>query len=242
MAEIKVTPEELEQVAKTVRNSRNYLEQLHQDLYNQTQYIASMWSGATSEHFYQNFNEAKPKIFTILMEFDKIADELEKAAKKFRKADEEEQKATEDRINAKMGMDIVGELSGAYDATRAVDGVDPSTGKKADWFDRSVAGVMVVGSMLQVGKLGKIPKVAKAADKANEAKKELEAANSANRKIHRENPEFKGKQIHEVHPVKYGGSPTDLANKIPLSPTEHYQYNNYWNRLMRELKKLKENE
>ena len=29
-----------------------------------------------------------------------------------------------------MGMDIVGELSGAYDATRAVDGVDPSTGKK----------------------------------------------------------------------------------------------------------------
>ena len=81
MAEIKVTPEELEQVAKTVRNSRNYLEQLHQDLYNQTQYIASMWSGATSEHFYQNFNEAKPKIFTILMEFDKIADELEKAAK-----------------------------------------------------------------------------------------------------------------------------------------------------------------
>ena len=30
---------------------------------------------------------------------------------------------------------------------------------------------MVVGSMLQVGKLGKIPKVAKAADKANEAKK-----------------------------------------------------------------------
>ncbi|WP_166703030.1 WXG100 family type VII secretion target [Bacillus albus] len=296
MAEIKVTPEELEQVAKTVRNSRNYLEQLHQDLYNQTEYIASMWSGATSEHFYQNFNEAKPKMFTVLMEFDKIAEELEKAADKFRKADEEEQKAMEERIQSKMWTDIAGELSGAYDASRAIDGIDPSTGEKVGWFDRSVAGVMVVGSMLQVGKLGKIPKVAKAADKANEAKKELEAAktlaksnktqyvkasedgsfsitswhgypengpkpdgpfrllegeeynqarkaaNSANRKIHRENPEFKGKQIHEVHPVKYGGSPTDLANKIPLSPTEHYQYNNYWNRLMRELKKLKENE
>ncbi|PFE05273.1 hypothetical protein COE15_05615 [Bacillus cereus] len=73
----------------------------------------------------------------------------------------------------------------------------------------------------------------------NQARK---AANSANRKIHRENPEFKGKQIHEIHPVRYGGSPTDLANKIPLSPPEHYQYNNYWNRLMRELKKIKENE
>lgn len=32
MGEIKVTPEELEQVAKNVRNSRNYLDQLHQDL------------------------------------------------------------------------------------------------------------------------------------------------------------------------------------------------------------------
>lgn len=39
MAQIKVTPEELEQVAKTVRNSRNYLDQLHQDLYTQTEYI-----------------------------------------------------------------------------------------------------------------------------------------------------------------------------------------------------------
>lgn len=235
-------------------------------------------------------------MFTVLTEFDKIADELERAAEKFRKADEEEQKAMENRINAKMWTDIAGELSGGYDAARAIDGIDPSTGEKVGWFDRSVACVMVVGNMIQVGKLGKIPKVTKALDKADTAKKELEAAktlaksnktqyvkasedgsfsitswhgypengpkpdgpfrllegeeykqarkaaNSANRKIHRENPEFKGKQIHEVHPVKYGGSPTDLANKIPLSPTEHYQYNNYWNRLMRELKKLKENE
>lgn len=170
MTQIKITPEELEQVAKTVRNSRNYLDQLHQDLYTQTEYIASMWSGATCEHFYQNFNEAKPKMFTVLMEFDKIAEELERIAEKFRKADEEEQKELEERINNKMWTDIAGELSGGYDAARAIDGIDPSTGEKVGWFDRSVAGVMVVGSLLQVGNIGKIGKIAKAADKANEAK------------------------------------------------------------------------
>ena len=35
------------------------------------------------------FNEAKPKMFTVLTEFDKIADELERAAEKFRTADAE---------------------------------------------------------------------------------------------------------------------------------------------------------
>ncbi|MEI4647771.1 pre-toxin TG domain-containing protein [Bacillus cereus] len=105
-----------------------------------------------------------------------IAEGLEKAAEKFRKVDEEEQKAMEARIQSKMWTDITGELSGAYDASRAVDGIDSSTGEKVRWFDRSVAGVMVVGSMLQVGKLGKIPKVAKALDKADAAKKEMQEA------------------------------------------------------------------
>ncbi|ONG80154.1 hypothetical protein BKK41_16095 [Bacillus cereus] len=176
MTQIRVTPEQLEQAAKTVRESRNYLEQIHKDLNNQTEYIASQWTGATSQRFYQMFNEAKPKMFTVLVEFDKIAEGLEKAAEKFRKVDEEEQKAMEERIQSKMWTDIAGELSGAYDASRAIDGIDPSTGEKVGWFDRSVAGVMVVGSMLQVGKLGKIPKVAKALDKADTAKKEMQEA------------------------------------------------------------------
>ncbi|MEM5686404.1 pre-toxin TG domain-containing protein [Bacillus cereus] len=100
-------------------------------------------------------------MFTVLTEFDKIADELERAGEKFRKADEEEQKAMENRINAKMWTDIAGELSGGYDAARAIDGIDPSTGEKVGWFDRSVAGVMVVGNMIQVGKLGKYLKLQK---------------------------------------------------------------------------------
>ena len=41
-------------------------------------------------------------------------------------------------------------------------------------------------------------------------------------------PHLKGLQIHEVHPVKFGGSPTDPANKIYLSPTAHSQYTNFF--------------
>ncbi|MED1169262.1 WXG100 family type VII secretion target [Bacillus paranthracis] len=86
--QIKVTPEQLEQAAKTVRNTRSSLEYIHKDLYSQTEYIASQWSGASSDRFYQMFNEAKPMMFNILQELDKIAVELERAAVKFREADE----------------------------------------------------------------------------------------------------------------------------------------------------------
>lgn len=86
--QIKVTPKQLEQAAKTVRNTRSSLEYIHKDLYSQTEYIAYQWSGASSDRFYQMFNEAKPIMFNILQELDKITVELERAAVKFREADE----------------------------------------------------------------------------------------------------------------------------------------------------------
>jgi len=59
-------------------------------------------------------------------------------------------------------------------------------------------------------------------------------ANSTNAAMRRANPEmFKGLQIHEIHPIKFGGSPTDLSNKIFLTPSQHAQYTNFWNALMR---------
>jgi hypothetical protein len=59
-------------------------------------------------------------------------------------------------------------------------------------------------------------------------------ANSTNADMRRANPEmFKGLQIHEINPVKFGGSPTDLSNKIFLTPSQHTQYTNFWNALMR---------
>lgn len=59
------------------------------------------------------------------------------------------------------------------------------------------------------------------------------AANSENTKIHRNDPSLKGKQIHEVQPVKFSGSPTDHANKIALSPKEHAQYTKFWRAIQR---------
>ena len=61
------------------------------------------------------------------------------------------------------------------------------------------------------------------------------SANAANRAIHQADPSLAGQQIHEVQPVKFGGNPTDPANKIPLSPTEHAPYTNWWNQLLRNL-------
>ncbi len=61
------------------------------------------------------------------------------------------------------------------------------------------------------------------------------AANSANSAIHRADPSLAGQQIHEIQPVKFGGSPTDPTNKIPLSPGQHAQVTTWWNRLLRSI-------
>lgn len=63
------------------------------------------------------------------------------------------------------------------------------------------------------------------------------AANKANRAIRKANPaSLAGKEIHEIQPVKFGGSPTDAANKIPLPRDFHRrEVTPWWNRLMRSL-------
>lgn len=64
------------------------------------------------------------------------------------------------------------------------------------------------------------------------------AANAVNAALRRAAPEaFAGKQIHEIHPV--GGSPTDLANKIALTPTEHAELTRFWNHLMRQIEPIR---
>ena len=62
-----------------------------------------------------------------------------------------------------------------------------------------------------------------------------EAANAANRAMHQADPALKGLQIHEIQPVKFGGSPIDLLNKVPLTPQVHLTYTTWWNNLMRSL-------
>jgi RHS repeat-associated protein len=63
------------------------------------------------------------------------------------------------------------------------------------------------------------------------------AANNANRAAHRADPSLAGKQIHEIQPVKFGGSPTDAANKVPLTPQEHTPFTTWWRQLQRDLER-----
>ena len=60
-------------------------------------------------------------------------------------------------------------------------------------------------------------------------------ANDVNRNIHKMNPEYAGLQIHEIHPVKFGGSPSNWNNKVVLTPSEHAKYTVFWNRIMKGL-------
>jgi hypothetical protein len=62
------------------------------------------------------------------------------------------------------------------------------------------------------------------------------AANNANRALREADPAaYAGKQIHEIQPIKFGGSPTDPTNKIALTPAQHAAATTWWNRLLRNL-------
>lgn len=67
-----------------------------------------------------------------------------------------------------------------------------------------------------------------------------EAANRANAELHEADPNLKGKEIHEVHPVKFGGDPVDPSNKVPLSPEQHMEFTKFWNRVQNDLEKGKD--
>lgn len=73
--------------------------------------------------------------------------------------------------------------------------------------------------------------------KGEEYKAARKVANKANTKIHKANPQLKGQQIHEIKPVKFDGSPTNVENKVPLKPKEHQKYTNWWNKLQRDITK-----
>ena len=63
-------------------------------------------------------------------------------------------------------------------------------------------------------------------------------ANSANRKLHNRFKEWlSGLDIHEILPVKFGGSPTDLNNKIALTRAEHAEFTKFWNKILRDIMK-----
>jgi hypothetical protein len=62
------------------------------------------------------------------------------------------------------------------------------------------------------------------------------AADAANRALRAENPGLQGWEIHEIQPVKFGGSPTAIDNKFPLPPSVHRgEVTPWWNQLQRDI-------
>ena len=64
------------------------------------------------------------------------------------------------------------------------------------------------------------------------------ATDNANRALRNANPQrYAGKHIHEIHPIKFGGSPTEPANKMALAPPQHSKYTAFWRKWQRRLEK-----
>lgn len=70
--------------------------------------------------------------------------------------------------------------------------------------------------------------------KGEEYSKARALAKKVNDEILLNDPFAKGKVIHEIHPVKLNGSPTDLSNKVYLTKEEHIRYNIYWRKIIKD--------
>lgn len=47
-------------------------------------------------------------------------------------------------------------------------------------------------------------------------------------------PESIGMEVHDKHPICFGGSPTDPANKVLVPPPKHAEVCRYWNKAYRD--------
>ncbi|MGN7894580.1 WXG100 family type VII secretion target [Bacillus sp. 22475] len=193
MVQIKITPEELEQVAKRANDTKHMLESIHKNLRNQIDNICYQWTGASNQNFVQMFNNAIPCVFTATNAISHIEEELTRIAEKFRNADNQDIAVVEGAMCGKLAMeekgfdgnklarDIAGELTGEYDIRRAWDGIDPSTGEKLSTWDRIFAGGMAVAGLTPFGKLAKVGKGVKMTTNAVEAAKNADRATEASK-------------------------------------------------------------
>ena len=60
---------------------------------------------------------------------------------------------------------------------------------------------------------------------------DVDDADRVNRKTRNaDRARYEGMEIHEIHPVKFGGHPTDPANKMVLPVEQHRLLNGWWRR------------
>ncbi|MEK4913977.1 WXG100 family type VII secretion target [Bacillus sp. FSL E2-8887] len=220
MVQIKVTPEMLEEVANRASNTRHTLESIHNNLCNQIDYLCSQWIGASNQHFVQMFNDAKPMAFTSINSIVQVEEDLKRIAEKFRNADDQDVAMSEGAMcgkisseekgfdGKKLARDIAGEISGEYDARRAWDGIDPSTGEKLSAWERIFAGGMAVAGLTPVGKIAKVGKgvkmTANAVEGVKNAEKAAEGVKNTEKVAEAKNIPDRGyhKEVYANKPVK----------------------------------------
>ncbi|MDM5154695.1 WXG100 family type VII secretion target [Bacillus sp. DX1.1] len=87
MAEIKITPEQLEQIASNFTNAASEAQQQINRLEGDINNLEGQWSGATQAKFRGNFNESKQAMQQYIPILQHISEELKKIANNFRNVD-----------------------------------------------------------------------------------------------------------------------------------------------------------
>lgn len=87
MNTIKVTPEQLHYVSNQVDQARQQLESIRGELTRQIMFIRMMWTGATQEQFYYEFERSSPILDRALERMVQTSKELKDIATRFEDAD-----------------------------------------------------------------------------------------------------------------------------------------------------------
>ncbi|PGL35864.1 type VII secretion protein [Bacillus cereus] len=167
--EIKVKPEQLEQVAKNISEMQTHSQNIQQNL-NQSMFSIQMqWQGATSQHFYGEYMRSMRLMESYIRNLQFTEKELRRIAQKFRQADEEYQKKQNEKLKEthktekkhekswwEKGVEGAAEFIGVNDAIRAVTGKDPITGKELSSKERLIAAGWTLLNFVPVGKVASL--------------------------------------------------------------------------------------
>ncbi|MET7019571.1 WXG100 family type VII secretion target [Bacillus mycoides] len=167
--EIKVKPEQLEQIAKNISEMQTHSQNIQQNL-NQSMFSIQMqWQGATSQHFYGEYMRSMRLMESYIRNLQVTEKELRRIAQKFRQADEEYQKKQTEKLKEthkkekkhekswwEKGIEGAAEFIGVNDAIRAVTGKDPITGKELSTKERLIAAGWTLLNFVPIGKVASL--------------------------------------------------------------------------------------
>ncbi|QWG84899.1 WXG100 family type VII secretion target [Bacillus mycoides] len=167
--EIKVKPEQLEQITKNISEMQTHSQNIQQNLNQPMFSIQMQWQGATSQHFYGEYMRSMRLMESYIRNLQVTEKELRRIAQKFRQADEEYQKKQNEKLKEthkkekkhekswwEKGIEGAAEFIGVNDAIRAVTGKDPITGKELSTKERLIAAGWTLLNFVPIGKVASL--------------------------------------------------------------------------------------